>query len=146
MGRWRGPGNISHRDLKESEITMQTRQIPKSEWQAFLDRFSRQHQGWLAKLEIFNPNLGAQIEETGLALAGLTDEWNEAEGNTIMIMAGNERDDHVTHSISNPTEVSLEQTDEGADAALSIKSADGTTALLSFRAAVLPDTVDALVA
>ncbi|HEX7333035.1 MAG TPA: DUF5335 family protein [Pyrinomonadaceae bacterium] len=124
---------------------MQTRQIPKSEWPAFLDRFSRQHEGWLVKLEILNPDLGAQIEETGLALAGLTDEWDEADGNTIMIMAGNEPDAHVTHSISNPTEVSLEQTDEGADAALSIKSADGTTALLSFRAAVLPETVDALV-
>lgn len=125
---------------------MQTRQIPKSEWPAFLDRFSRQHEGWLVKLEIFNPDLGAQVEETGLALEGLTDEWDEAEGNTIMIMAGNEPADHVTHSISKPTEVTLEQTDEGADVALSIKSAAGTTALLSFRAAVLPETVDALVA
>ena len=115
---------------------MQTRQIPKSEWPAFLDRFSRQHEGWLVKLEIFNPDLGAQVEETGLALDGLTDEWDEAEGNTIMIMAGNEPADHVTHSIRKPTEVTLEQTDEGADVALSIKSADGTTALLSFRAAV----------
>ena len=125
---------------------MQTRQIPKNEWPAFFDRFSRQHQGWLVKLEILNPDLGAQIEEKGLVLAGLTDEWDEAGRNTIMIMAGNEPDDHVTHSIASPTEVSLEQTDEGADAALSIKSADGTTALLSFRAAVLPETVDAQVA
>jgi hypothetical protein len=124
---------------------MQTKQIPKSEWPAFLDQFSRQHEGWLVKLEIFNPEFGAQVEETGLALEGLTDEWDEVSGNTIMIMAGNEPDDHITHSISHPTEVSLEQTDEGADAALSIKSADGTTALLSFRAAVLPETVDAVV-
>lgn len=125
---------------------MQTKQIPKSEWAAFLNTFSRQHEGWLVKLEIFNPDLGAQVEQTGLALKGLADEWDDAKGNTIMIMAGNELDDHVTHSISNPTEVSLEQTDDGADVALSIKSADGTTALLSFRATVLPETVDALVA
>lgn len=122
---------------------MQTKQIPKSEWAAFLNRFSRQHEGWLVKLEIFNPEFGAQVEEIGLVLEGLT---GEAEGNTIMIMAGNTPEDHVTHSISNPTEVSVEQTDQGADAALSIKSADGTTALLSFRAAVLPETVDAMVA
>jgi len=96
------------------------------------------------KLEILNPDFGAQIEETGLPLKGLTDEWDEAEGNTITIMVGNEADDHVTHSISNPTEVSLEQTDEGADVALWIKSADGTAALLSFRAAVLPERVDAV--
>ena len=125
---------------------MQTRQIPKSDWPAVLDSFSRQHEGWLVKLEILNPDLGAQVQETGLALEGVTDEWDEAGGNTIMIMAGNEPDGHITHSINNPTEVSLERTDEGADVALSIKSADGTTALLSFRAAVLPETVDALVA
>lgn len=125
---------------------MQTRQIPKSEWPAFLDRFSRQHEGWLVKLEIFSPDLGAQVEATGLSLEGLTDEWDEAEGNTIMIMvAASELDDHLTHSISNPTAVTLEQTDEGADVALSIKSADGTAALLSLRAAILPETVDALV-
>ena len=124
---------------------MQTRQIPRSEWPAFLDTFSRQHEGWLVKLEIMNPEIGAQVEETGLVLEGLTDEWDEVSGNTIMIMAGNKPDDHVTHSINKPTEVSLEQTDEGADAALSIKSADGTTALLSFRSAVLPETVDAVV-
>lgn len=124
---------------------MQTRQIPRSEWPAFLDTFSRQHEGWLVKLEIMNPEIGAQVEEKGLVLEGLTDEWDEVSGNTIMIMAGNTPDDHVTHSINKATEVSLEQTDEGADAALSIKSADGTTALLSFRSAVLPETVDALV-
>lgn len=125
---------------------MQTRQIPKSEWPAFLDQFSRQHEGWLVRLEIFDPDLGAQIQETGLALEGLTDEWDEAEGNTITIMAGNEPDDHVTHAITNPTEVSLEQNDEGADLALSIKSAGGTSALLSFRAAGLPGPAGAVAA
>lgn len=124
---------------------MQTRQIPKTEWPSFLDRFSRQYEGWLVNLEVFSPEIGAQVEETGLALEGLTDEWDEVKGNTITIMAGNTPDDHITHSITNPTEVTLEQTDEGADVALSIKSTDGTTALLSFRAAVLPETVDARV-
>lgn len=123
---------------------MQTRQILESEWPAFLDRFTRRHEGSLVNLEVLNPDLGALIEETGLALNGLTDECDETEGNTIVIMIGNQPDDHVTHSISNPTEVSLEQTDEGEDVALSIKSADGTTALLSFRAAVSPETVDSV--
>ena len=124
---------------------MQTRQIPQSEWPSFLDGFSRQYEGWQVKLEVLNPEIGAQVEEAGLALEGLTDEWDEIKGNTIMIMAGNTPDNHITHSITNPTEVTLEQTDEGAVMALSIKSTDGTTALLSFRAAVLPETVDAVV-
>jgi hypothetical protein len=51
----------------------------------------------------------------------------------------------VTHTINRPSEVSLEQTDEGADAALAIKSEDGVTALLRFRSAVLPEMVVAMV-
>lgn len=123
---------------------MQTKEIPKDEWTEFFDSFSRQHEGWLVNLEIFGPEIGAQVEERELALEGITNEWDETEGNTIMIMTGIKPDDHITHSIARPTQVSLEQTDEGADAALAIKSDDGTTTLLRFRAAVLPEMVDAV--
>jgi hypothetical protein len=43
-----------------------------------------------------------------------------------------------------PESQSLEQTDEGADAALTIKSTDSVTALLRFRFAVFPEMVDAI--
>ena len=123
---------------------MQTKQIKPSEWPAFFDSFSRQHEGWLATLEILGPEIGAQIQEHDLPFEGITDEWDEIKGNTIMIMTGGEPDDHVTHTISHPTEVSLEQTDEGADAALAIKSEDGVMALLRFRSPVLPEMVDSI--
>lgn len=123
---------------------MQTKQIPTTEWSSFLDSFSRQHEGWLVNLEVFGPELGDQIAEKGLALEGISGEWAGSPGDKIMIMAGGKPDDHFTHSISRPTEVSLEQTDEGADVALAIKAADGTTALLRFRSAVLPEMVDAV--
>ena len=122
---------------------MQTKEITQTNWPSFFDSFSRQHEGWLATLEILGPDIGAQIEERDLAFEGITDEWDEIHGNTITIMAGGKPDAHVTHKITRPTEVNLEQTDEGADAALAIKSADGVTALLRFRSPVLP--VDAMV-
>lgn len=123
---------------------MQTKEIPKNEWTPFFDSFSRQHEGWLVRLEIFGPEIGAQVEQRQLALEGIAHEADEVKGNTIMIMIGVKPDDHITHSISHPTAVSLEQTDEGADAALAIKSDDGTTTLLRFRSAVLPEMVDAV--
>lgn len=123
---------------------MQTKEIPKNEWTPFFDSFSRKHEGWLVSLEIFGLEIGAQVEQRQLALEGIAHESDEVEGNTIMIMIGVKPDDHITHSISHPTAVSLEQTDEGADAALAIKSDDGTTTLLRFRSAVLPEMVDAV--
>lgn len=123
---------------------MQTKEIPESEWTGFFASFSRQHEGWLVSVEIFGSEIGAQVEQRQVVLEGITDEWNEVEGNTIMIMTGAKPDDHVTHSITHPTAVSLEQTDEGADAALAIQSNDGATTLLRFRSAVLPELVDAV--
>ena len=123
---------------------MQTKEIPKNEWTGFFDSFSRKHEGWLVTVEIFGSEIGAQVEQREVALEGITDEWDAVEGNTIMIMTGAEPEDHMTHSITHPTAVSLEQTDEGADAALAIKSNDGTTTLLRFRSAVLPEMVDAV--
>ena len=123
---------------------MQTKEIPKNEWSAFFDSFSRKHEGWLVNVEIFGPEIGAQVEQRQLALEGITDEWDEVEGNTIMIMTDARHDGHITHSITHPTAVSLEQTDQGADAALAIKSQDGTTTLLRFRSVVLPELVDAV--
>lgn len=117
---------------------MQTRQIPKSEWPAFVNSFSSRHQGWLVNLDVFGPEIGAQVEGTALVLEGLTDEYDERKGSTILIMAGDKRDDHVTHSISRPTEICLEKTDTGEDVVLSIKAADGITTLLTFPSVVLP--------
>lgn len=124
---------------------MKTKEIPKNEWPEFFDSFSRQHEGWLVTLEIFGSEIGAQVEERELAFEGIVDEWDEIQGNQIAIMMGAEPGDHITHSIRQPTQVSLEQTDEGADAALAIKSADGVTALLRFRSPILPELVDGIV-
>ena len=125
---------------------MKTREISRSEWPEFFDSFSRQHEGWLVTLEIFGTDIGAQVQEHELAFEGIVDEWDEVQGNQIVIMVGSKPDDHITHNISRPTHVSLEQTDEGADAALAIKSADGVTALLRFRSPMLPEMVDGVVA
>ena len=123
---------------------MRTQEISEKEWTQFFDNFSRKHEGWIVNLEIFGPEIGAQVEERELALEGITHEWDETEGNTITIMIGVKSDDHITHSVTGPTQVSLEQTDEGADVALAIKSGDGVTTLLRFRSAVLPEMVDAV--
>ncbi len=109
---------------------MQTRQIPESEWSPFLNHFSSRHQGWMVNLEVLSPELGAQVEGTGLVLGGVIDEWDETKGNTILIMAGNEPFNHLTHSIRRPTEISLEKTETGEPVALSILADDGTRTLL----------------
>jgi hypothetical protein len=119
---------------------MHTLEIPRWDWTIRLDEFSRAHEGWPVSLEILAESLGAQQEFHLFSLAGVTAE--PGEGGTIFITAKAPADGFFTHTIHSPTRVFIEETDEGADAALDIESADGAKAILQFRmAAPVPGLV-----
>jgi len=124
---------------------MQTQKIPQSEWRTFFDTFSRQHEGWLATLEILGLDVGAQEEAHELPLAGVSLSSGGDETEAISIDLGTMPDEHVSHSISEPTAVWLEQTEQGANAALEIEVADGTKTILRFRSPMPAEFVDGVV-
>ena len=123
---------------------MPTQEIPRDEWTTFLDTFSRQHEGWLSTLEILGTDIGAQREVLNLPLEGISAS-RESVPETIAISLGNDVKDHVTHTISGPTRVWLDQTSAGANAALEIESADEVKTLLRFRSALPAEMVDGVV-
>jgi len=121
------------------------REISRDEWAGFLDSFSRQHEGWLVRLEVLGAEIGAQVEAQELPLEGITAELKGGgEGAVTIILGGGSRE-RVTHNISRPTHVRIEQTESGADMTLQIESGGGVTTLVRFRSAVLPETVDGVV-
>ncbi len=124
---------------------MSTQEIARDEWASFLDRFSKQHEGWLVTLEVFAPDLGAQEEATELPLEGISLTSSGQEPDTIAISVGKEPGDHVTHTVTESERVWLEQTSEGANAALEIESKNETKTLLRFRSAVPSELVDGVV-
>jgi Family of unknown function (DUF5335) len=124
---------------------METQEIPPADWQVFFDSFSRQHEAWLATLEVFGADIGAQEEARELPFTGITLESDLSGTKTITIDLGELAGDHISHSIREPTHVWLRKTREGADEALEIESADDNKTLLRFRSAVLPEMVDGVV-
>ena len=112
---------------------MATKEIPRDEWNPFLGAFSKQYEGWLATLEILSADIGAQQEARDLPFEGISFISIDSEPETIVISLGKAADDHVTHVVNKPTRVWLEQTVEGANAALEIESADDIKTLLRFR-------------
>jgi hypothetical protein len=124
---------------------MPTRDIPREEWPAFLDSFSRQHERWLVNVEVVTDGLGAHREVREKGLIGISADLKRNGADAISIMAGDRSDDHVNHInhiINRPTRVALEQTKDGADRGLRIEAEDGQTTLLFFRSPARPETVD----
>jgi hypothetical protein len=124
---------------------MQTREIPRDEWAAFFDSFSRQHEGWLATVEVLGEEVAAQVEARELSPAGSSADKRGGDQDTISIIICEGTGDHITHTVTQPAHVRLEQTDSGADEALQIESANGEKTILRFRATMLPEMVDGIV-
>lgn len=113
---------------------MQTVEILRRDWTSRLDELSRIHEGWLVSLDITAPSNGAQRQFRQWPLVGITAE--PSDGGTISIAVAEPTGAHLTHMIHSPSRVFVEKTDAGADAALEIESADGTTEVLRFRTTV----------
>src|SRR2546427_9511189 len=124
---------------------MPTQEIPREDWNNFFDVFSRQHEGWLATLEIFGPEVGAQEEAHELPLEGISIASGGDEIDAVAISLGKTPEDHVTHTITKPEHVWLEQTSGGANAALEIESENQNKALLRFRSSLPLERVDGVV-
>src|SRR5881394_2228549 len=95
---------------RETEVVMRTQEIPRQEWKSFFDSFSRQHEGWLATLEVLVSDVGAQEEAHELPLEGVSVASNTNQTETIAISMGRTLEDHISHTIVKPTHVWLEQT------------------------------------
>jgi hypothetical protein len=119
-----------------------TQEIPRTEWPAFCDSFTRRYACWLTDVEVFGAEIGSQIEELEMPLEGITAELGIGRPDMIEIMLGANRNEHITHVITGPSEISVERNDSGSEAALAIKAPDGITTLLRFRAEMLPQSVD----
>jgi hypothetical protein len=112
-------------------------ELQKPEWEEFFDTFSKKHEDWLVSV-VVNENGNQQILGDGLHLKGISVDKEEKE--IILNLADN--NDGITHVIDSAELVTLEQTEEGADDELFIKSEDGSFTELRFLNVSLPETVD----
>jgi hypothetical protein len=112
---------------------MRTRLVPRAEWFTFFEGFTRRQSGWPVTVWLLGPRIGAQIEVRDLPFEGIV---SDPLATSISIHLGGMPGKNVEHPVATPISVWLEMTDEGAEAALGINSADGTTTLLEFRCPV----------
>jgi hypothetical protein len=123
---------------------MPTQEIARDEWPDFFDSFSRRHQGWIVAVEVFGTDIGAQVEAREMPLQGITAEMQRSGEEIISIMVGDTPEDHVTHTIASPTRVNIKRSEEGADEAVEIESAGGSSTLIRFRSPMPAEMVDGI--
>jgi hypothetical protein len=131
-------------ELAVARITrtdMSTREIPRDQWVAFFDSFSREHDGWLATVEVLGSDIGAQRQAQDQPFGGISADLKDRESD-VSIVIGSRAGDHVDHVVHRPRHVVLKEGAGGAHEALQIQGDDGATTLLTFRSPAPTETLD----
>jgi hypothetical protein len=123
---------------------MATQEIPKDQWQEFLDTFSRLHQGWLADVQVLGDPAARHFETKGLPFKGASYDDKGTGKNEVSIFIDQSPEEDITHTVSSPSHIRLEQTDSGVDQGLEVEANDGTKTVVRFRNPASPDVVDRL--
>jgi hypothetical protein len=76
-------------------------EIPRDQWQTYLEEFSKRNSGRPVNLEVLSEELGDQEEAQMLPLEGITLETKGSEAESVEIMLGGTGaadDRNLTHS------------------------------------------------
>jgi Family of unknown function (DUF5335) len=114
---------------------MRARMVSHTEWQKFFREFSRIHDGALVTVSVAAPGAGTHDEIVNQSLRGISEDQNEIVVNTG---DGGGRP-RFTRRVPNADTVLLQQTDDGADAAVDIASADGSRTVVRFGRTARPE-------
>lgn len=104
-------------------------EVPESaRWSVLLEAFDERNMGRPTRLEIDDPDLGAQFEETGYTLLGASYD-RRSDQLQLMLGAPSGGGAHLTHTVGAVTSVAVLADPRGRDMALQVKHGSGQTIL-----------------
>jgi uncharacterized protein DUF5335 len=122
-----------HRPRRERAI-MPTTEVTRAEWDEFLLRFTRAHEGWLCSMAVMGPGRRLLTAAHELPLVSIRSDHGSA-GAPIRVVLGTVPEAYVTHAIDAPAHVYVERDDEGEDRLLAIECRGGRRTLIALRIA-----------
>jgi len=111
---------------------MGVQEIPRQEWIRFCNDYSRQHEGWIATIEVRGTDVGDRVEARGLPLRGVTYEEKGTDQGSIEIYLDQGVDRNEAHVVNHPTRVFVNR-DAGMDQDLEVDADDGTKTFVRFE-------------
>ncbi len=105
-----------------------TKRIPENAWAMELHRFTNRNAGRATTLEVDSLDFGAQSQEFGFPLRGIT---YDARDDRVLITLGDQAsaERHLTHSIPQAVAIFLLVDLKGRDEALAIRQKNTNTLL-----------------
>lgn len=119
--------SLAVRDALQRAVAGTSESRSHDEWAALLAAFSGRNAGRRTRLEVDDPSLGAQTQETGYTLLGAAYDHHDHRA-TLMLGHPDASTTHLTRSVTGVTSVAVHTADDGQDVALRLTH--GTTQTL----------------
>jgi hypothetical protein len=103
----------------------------RGDWPRLLKEFTRRNAGRVTRLEVDDPDLGAQWAEMELHFRGVA--YEPRYGRVELMLSDGTPSDHLTHSMEAVTDLDVSRAPDGRDTVLRVGYAGGQT-LLFLRA------------
>ena len=121
---------------------MSRRAIERQEWQAFVDAFSRRHDGWLVSVAMVPEAGDRRYLARDVPLQGVIAEVNDDSGSITVLTGGTVP--YARHVVKRPVSLVVEETADGAEAELAIADDRGERTIIAFRSPMRPELVDGI--
>ena len=103
--------------------------VRQAEWTEVLETFSDRNAGRRTRLEIDDPAMGAQTQEHGFQLLGVTHDAKDERIQIMLGVFGDSTAPHLTHTVGDIVRVDVLTDETGRDTVLRISQRDAQTLL-----------------
>lgn len=114
---------------------MDTQGLPREEWGAFFDDLSRQYEQGMVSVDISGDGASESPVFQSLPLMGIQLNTKGSDAGSITIMAGQDADTAISHTIPAVTQVSVARDAGGSIAAVQIDAPDPAQTQIHFLSA-----------
>lgn len=129
-------------------------EIAKNHWQSFCDNYTRQHQGWIVKVDIFDPSMSnhrrgepsprLKALAADLAFRGIVFQDSESHPELLINLGSGK--ELFTHRLMRPAQIVTLETTEGLHEGLLIHDSNGGMVQIRFREPANPELLDGWIA
>jgi pimeloyl-ACP methyl ester carboxylesterase len=124
------------------ERSWHLREIPPAEWEAFLEKFSREHRAWLASIEQAGAAAGLGVQMSDRPLRAVTADTAAGGIAGIEIRLQDQPPAEMAVRVEAPSRLRVDETPEGSTRMLEIEDGRGQRTRIRFRVAVAPGLLD----
>jgi hypothetical protein len=115
-----------------SKAALSSQEVRREQWEPVLTSVTRDYRGAHARLQVFGPDVGYQVETADRPFDGIAVDLKDGE-HIVWIHFESSPGDHLAHGVHDVTAIRMLQPTATTGPVIEVEGADGTKSLLTLN-------------